>query len=69
MEYYLAIKESPDTCYMDDSWKHNNKEMKPDTEDHVLDDSHLCEMSVKGSSVETKEMSGWFRCGGWQCNC
>lgn len=54
---------------MDDSWKHNNKEMKPDTEDHVLDDSHLCEMSVKGSSVETKEMSGWFRCGGWQCNC
>lgn len=49
---------------MDDSWKHDNKEKKPETKDHVLYDSYLCEMSVKDSSVETKEMSGWFRWGG-----
>lgn len=51
---------------MADSWKHNNKEKKPETKDHVLYDSHLCEMSVKDvkdSFVETKEMSGWFRSG------
>ena len=54
---------------MDDFWKHDDKEKKPDTKDHVWYDSHLCEMSVKGSSVETKEMSGCFRLVGWQCNC
>ena len=48
---------------MDDSWKHDNKEKKPETKDHVLYDCYLCEMSVKDSSVETKEMSGWFRWG------